>query len=113
MSRDVALASLGGSTFLDNRRTDMRNTIARFEALKLDQQQLANATPLQRLAMPHHLSDTVLGKATYDDFQPALPLTLEGAISSGGGYVFGWSLMAAFLHFLKWPFRRRSKLKPI
>lgn len=113
MTREEALASMGGSTFLENRRLDMRNTIERFEGLTLDQKVLAEATPLKRLLMPQHISDTELGKATYEDFEPALPLSLEGAVSAGGGYVLGWSLVAAILHFLKWPFRRRSKLKPI
>jgi hypothetical protein len=113
MTREQALASMGGTTFLENRRTDMRKTITRFEGLLNDRQQLSNASPLQRLIMPQHMRDGALGKATYDDFRPALPLSVEGAVSAGGGYVAGWSLIAAFLHFLKWPFRRRSKLKPV
>ncbi|RPE72032.1 DUF2937 family protein [Pacificibacter maritimus] len=107
MTRDAALASMGGSVFLDNRRKDMRRTIARHEDLSNDLEQLSNASPLARISMPHRLRDTALISATYKEFRPAIPLTLEGFISAVGGFFVGWGLVLALIHFLSWPLRRR------
>jgi hypothetical protein len=113
MTRDEALAAMGGTTFLESRRLDMRKTIARVDRLKADRTALIEATPIKRLAMPHRVADTKLAKRTYDDFRPALPFTLEGAIAAAGGYLVGWLSLTLLLSILIWPFRRRSKLKPL
>lgn len=111
MTREQALASMGGSTFLDNRRRDMRKTISRHDGLRDDLAYLRDATPMQRLIMPHRVADTQLAKATFDDYIPALPLSVEGLISGAAGYLIGYSVLAAFLHFLAWPFRRARRQK--
>ncbi|MBU2937449.1 MULTISPECIES: DUF2937 family protein [Pacificibacter] len=107
MTRDAALASMGGSVFLENRRNDMRATIERHRRLKEDLAALTTASPIARVSMPHRLRDQAVVRATYDTFRPALPLTLEGALSSGIGFAIGWAFIAAVLHFIMWPFRRR------
>jgi hypothetical protein len=111
MTRDAALASMGGSVFLDNRRKDMRRTIARHEALTDDLARLSNASAIERISMPHRLRDTGLVSATYADFRPALPLTVEGGISATGGFLMGWGLVLALVHFVSWPFRRRRRAR--
>ena len=108
MTREAALASMGGTVFLENRRNDMRATIERHRRLGADLTALTAASPIARVSMPYRLRDQAVVRATYDTFRPALPLTLEGALSSGIGFVIGWSLVAAALHFLRWPFRRRK-----
>jgi hypothetical protein len=107
MTREAALASMGGSVFLENRRSDMRATIERHRRLEDDLVVLSAATPIARVSMPHRLRDQDLVRATYDSFRPALPLTLEGALSASAGFIAGWAIIAALLHFLAWPFRRR------
>jgi hypothetical protein len=107
MTREAALASMGGSVFLENRRTDMRATIERHRKLEDDLAVLSAATPIARVSMPHRLRDQTLVRATYETFRPALPLTLEGILSAAVGFVAGWAIIAALLHFLLWPFRRR------
>ncbi|MEM5476708.1 DUF2937 family protein [Pacificibacter sp. AS14] len=107
LTREEALASMGGTVFLENRRNDMRATIARHRKLEDDLSALRGASPIARISMPHRLRDQAVVRATYDTFRPALPFTLEGALSSVIGYVFGWAFIAALLHFLMWPFRRR------
>lgn len=111
MTREEALAALGGSVFLENRRNDMRRTIARHEHLTEDLVQLREASPMQRLTMPHRVTDTETARATWQDFVPALPLSLEGAISALAGFLGGYGIVAAILHFLTWPFRRSRRRK--
>ncbi|WP_460274963.1 DUF2937 family protein [Celeribacter sp. ULVN23_4] len=108
MTREDALASMGGSVFLENRRRDMRATIDRYGRLSDDLVALRQASPLERLAMPQRVADTKLARATFDDFRPALPLTLEGGISAAAGYLGGWVLLSGLLALLLWPFRRRK-----
>ena len=107
MTRDEALASMGGTVFLENRRTDMRNTISRHSILSNDLASLTDASPLARVSMPHRLRDLDLVRATYDTFRPALPFTLEGAVSAGIGFAAGWTIIKVLFYGLLWPFRRR------
>lgn len=108
MSRDEALASMGGSVFLENRRADIRNTIARQERLSIDLQVLQAASPLERLTMPQRVADTPTARATWEQFRPALPLSLEGVIAAGVGFAFGYLLLSGLIFFLRWPFTRRK-----
>lgn len=108
MTREEALASMGGSVFLENRRRDMRNTISRHERLVTDLTVLRDASPLERLTMPHRVTDTALAQATYDDFVPALPFSVEGMLSGFVGYFAGYGLVLGLLALMSWPFRRRK-----
>lgn len=109
LTREAALASMGGSVFMENRRKDMRRTIERHTALADDMVALREASPLARLTMPHRVADTALARATWSDFVPAMPLSAEGAISGAAGFAGGYGLIAALLHFLTWPFRRKRR----
>ncbi|MCA0042983.1 DUF2937 family protein [Celeribacter litoreus] len=109
MTRDEALASMGGSVFLENRRRDMRETIARYDRLTEDLTALRSASPLERLVMPHRVADTALAQATYDDFIPALPLSVAGGISAFAGYIGGYGVVIGLFALLAWPFRRRKQ----
>ncbi|WP_417249961.1 DUF2937 family protein [Celeribacter sp.] len=111
MTREEALASLGGSVFLENRRSDMRRTIARHEKLTEDLAELRAASPMERLTMPHRVADTETARATWDDFVPAMPISVEGGISALAGFLGGYGVVAALLHFLTWPFRRGRRRK--
>lgn len=109
MTRDEALASMGGTVFLENRRRDMRETIDRHARLSDDLAVLSTVSPIERITLPHRLRDTALASATFKEFRPALPLSLEGAISGGLGFAVGWAVLAGLLRFIAWPFRRRRK----
>ncbi|SFI48147.1 DUF2937 family protein [Celeribacter neptunius] len=108
MTREEALASMGGSVFLENRRRDMRETITRHSRLSADLAVLNEASPLERLTMPQRVADTKLAKATYETFVPALPLSIEGGLSALVGYFGGYGVVAGLLALLAWPFKRRK-----
>ncbi len=107
LTRAAALGELTGTGFLDDRQTDMRRLIARYERLGGNLVALRAASPLARLAMPHKLGDAETLRETYADFRPAVPVTVDGAISAGIGYLAGWGLTAGLLSLLARPFRRR------
>ncbi|GAA3853507.1 DUF2937 family protein [Celeribacter arenosi] len=111
MTRDEALASMGGSVFLENRRSDMRDTISRHERLGRDLTALRAAGPIERLSMPHRVADTKLARATWMDYQPALPISVDGAICAVVGFVAGWILVGGLLRLLLWPLRGGSRAR--
>ena len=107
LGRNAALAQLSGTAFLDDRQTDLRRTFADYDRLSSDLNRLRAASPLQRLAMPQRLGDGETLAAAWADFRPAIPATLDGAVTAGIGYVAGWGLLAGLWSGLAWLFRRR------
>ena len=107
LTRDAALEELQGTAFLNARRTDMQKTFLRHEALARNLTFLRLASPVERIAMPHRLADAETLNATWADFRPALPLSVEGAVAGGLGFLGGWLAVAGVLWLLLWPFRRQ------
>ncbi|MCB1338298.1 MAG: DUF2937 family protein [Maritimibacter sp.] len=108
LTREEALAELKGTGFGDQFSDDMRQRIYRYERLNADYQALAGETPLLRLAQFWRFRDTDLVQRTWDDFKPAVPVTLEGATFAGLGYAVGWGLVAFLLSALFGRRRRRA-----
>ncbi|OIP84096.1 MAG: hypothetical protein AUK37_06175 [Rhodobacterales bacterium CG2_30_65_12] len=106
MSREQAFEAMGEGDFQARLRDDMRTRIYRYERLNADYQALAGAAPLQRLARVWRIRDAELVRRSWDDYQPAVPVTSEGLISAGVGFVGGWGLVALLLSLLKRPLRR-------
>ena len=106
LSREAALDKMGGSDFQDRLRDDMRARIYRYERLNADYQALASAAPLQRLSRAWRLRDRDLVTRTWDDFKPAVPVTVEGLTFAGLGFAAGWLLVTLVLALLMRPLRR-------
>lgn len=107
LTRDQALAQMQGTAFLEDRRADLTATFARAERVAADLTLLRAATPLERLVMPQRLADPETFAATWADYRPAMPVTVDGAITAGIGFVGGWGAVKLLLALLLWPFRRR------
>ena len=110
LSREAALVAMSGSAVLTDQQADMRVTLALQAQLADNLAALRAAGPLERLTMPQRFGDVETLSATYADFRPALPVTTEGAITAGLGYVGGWFTVAALLRFLAMFFRRRQQV---
>ena len=112
LNREEALAQMTGTAFLEDRRADMTRTFARFYGLQAERDALAAASPLERMALPHRLADRDTFLGTWDDFTPAMPLSIAGLASGGFGFLLGASLVAALAGLLRAPFRRARKPRP-
>ncbi|EAR50388.1 prolyl-tRNA synthetase [Oceanicola granulosus HTCC2516] len=112
LTREAALAQMTGTAFLDDRRADMTRTFRRYEALSDSYAALAAASPVERMLMPHRLGDPETVAGTWENFVPALPLSLPGALAAGAGYLAGWSLVGGLLALLLRPLRRPRRLAP-
>lgn len=108
LTRDAALQEVAGSAFLDDRREDLSRAFARQTRLADNLQALRAATPLQRMAMPQRLADPETLQATWADFRPAVPVTVDGAICAVVGYLGGWLALAGLWSLMALPFRRRA-----
>ena len=108
LTREAALAELSGTTFREAHQADMRDTIVRADRAAADLTLLRAATPLERLTLPQRFRDPETLAATWADLRPAMPVTAEGFISAGIGFVAGWGVIGGLLALIASPFRRRA-----
>jgi hypothetical protein len=108
LTRDAALAEITGSTFQDAHRADMANAFARLDNVTADLALLRAASPLERMALPHRFRDSETFAATWADFRPAVPVTIDGLIAAAIGFFMGLILFNALTVALRAPFRKRA-----
>ena len=104
-TREEALASMTGTEFLEGRKTDMETTITRQERLTASYATLKDADAFTRLANIYRFSDAQIGASAWEDYQPAVPVTIESGALLLGGYVG----LYGFLSFFGRMFRRRPR----
>lgn len=109
LSREAALVDLasGGAMGAERAKT-MATTIERHRTLTTDLAALQNAGPFTRARLAPHLTDTDIAQRAWKEFRPALPVTFEGVIFAGTGFLTGLGVFSLLLRLLSWPFRRKS-----
>ncbi|MCP3970200.1 MAG: DUF2937 family protein [Rhodobacteraceae bacterium] len=107
ISREEALSELTGSTFLSEHQDNLDGQIVRFERLSRDYTNLKEAQPLQRLTQAYRFSDADLARRTWDDFRPAVPVTIDGFICAGIGFVAVSLTLSLLVGLFGRVFRRR------
>lgn len=105
-TRGEALEKMGGSDFQNDLRDQMQGNFDRYERLDAAYTSLKGSEPLMRLTKVWHFRDTDLVKRTWDDFRPAVPVTADGLLCAGIGFVAGWLLLSLVLGAFLRPFRR-------
>ncbi|MEL7114272.1 MAG: DUF2937 family protein [Pseudomonadota bacterium] len=103
LTRDEALATYANAGgFLAEQGEARAEEIRRFEVLRGDYAALREAEPLQRLAQVYRLADTELASRTWDDFRPAVPVTMDGFICAGIGFAAVWvTIMLALVGIVR------------
>ncbi|KPP81443.1 MAG: Protein of unknown function (DUF2937) [Rhodobacteraceae bacterium HLUCCO07] len=90
LSRAAALADLeAGSAMGAARAETVGRVIARHARLSRDLQALEAAGPFTRLHRAGHLGDPEIAARVWQSYRPALPLTFEGAVFAGAGFLAG------------------------
>ncbi|UWP99202.1 DUF2937 family protein [Aliiroseovarius crassostreae] len=105
-THEEALAKMSGSEFQNDLRDQMAGNLARFDRLEAAYTSLKQTEPLMRLTKLWHFRDTDLVQDTWDEFRPAVPVTADGLISAGIGFVGGWLILSLVLGVITMPFRR-------
>ena len=100
LSRQDALAQMVGAGFVERRRADMEQTFTRHAILVEDLAAARASGPFMRA---YHVTrvDSDIAAATWQDFEPAVPLNTTGAIFAGVGFLLG-GIVIAFLRALLW-----------
>lgn len=113
LDRAAALDRYNASNddFLAGRGTSMTATFQRFEILSRTLAEIEGAGPIERLqSLPAYL-DSDIGRRTLENYKPAVPVTVEGVLWAGGGFVLGYLLVSGLFRFLALPFRRRDRIR--
>jgi hypothetical protein len=110
-TRESAIARLRGNTddLASSQGTAMQANVERLERLELHREAMIQAGPFQRLAVMVREGDGDVMEAAYRDFEPAMPVTEEGLLSTIIGFIAVWGgilLLAGFIRSLR---RRRPR----
>ncbi|GGE53254.1 hypothetical protein GCM10007276_32870 [Agaricicola taiwanensis] len=115
--RDAAAAGLNrlsalaeyqenSSNFVSARGRDAADTILRFERYEAHRNALREAAPFSRLWVFARDADGEIAAATAEDYQPAVPVTLEGLAHAGAGFGIGALITGLFARMLR---KRRER----
>ena len=108
LGRDEALDRYNASNddFLAGRGISMSATFQRYDLLAATLATIEGAGPVDRLqALPAYL-DTDIGRRTLENYRPAVPVTMEGVLYAGVGFILGYLVFSGLVRFLALPFRR-------
>lgn len=108
MSREQGIARLDTSAdpFVKDRGARVREDSARLGRLRKQLADFEAAGPFVRMAVLARDFDPGVAARAWDDFEPATPVTTEGAAMAGGGFAAGFVLV----RLLAWPWRQRRGL---
>ncbi len=106
LDRTAALARLQQSAepIAKGRGLATADLVARLDRLEDQQSAMRSAGPFQRIGVLFEAPDPQLMRGTWRDFEPAIPTTLEGALTAGAGFLGGAGLLTLLLA----PFRRKT-----
>lgn len=111
MGREKMLQAMAQTPLVASQEPMWRRTFARHARLSENLMILRDASPMERLAMPHRMADTATVEAVWRDFTPAMPLSAAGAVAAGTGFLGGWAGLAVIISALQMPFRRERPVK--
>lgn len=109
VGREQALIGLaqGGAIGAERAQT-LVDTIARQRHLAAALEDLRGAGPFTRAYHANAFTDSELARGTLSDFNPALPLSFEGLIFAGLGFLAGLGVFGTLQRLLGLVFRRRA-----
>lgn len=112
MSREAALVDLAqGGQMGAARAGTMVKTIERHARFSSDLKQLQGLGPFSRARYAARFTDSELASRVWENYKPAMPVTFEGAVFAGIGFLSGLALLSGLIYVLRLPFalfRRRA-----
>jgi hypothetical protein len=86
----------------------MQGNVERLGRLQTHREAMMQAGPFSRVALMLRDGDQDVMEAAYRDFEPAMPVTEEGLLSTAIGFVAVWGGFLLFAGFVR-SFRRRPR----
>ena len=108
LDRTAALARYNASNddFLAGRGTSMSATFQRYAILSATLSRIQGADAVERFqSLPAYL-DTDIGQRTLENYRPAVPVTMEGILYAGGGFILGYLILSGLWRFAAMPVKR-------
>jgi hypothetical protein len=93
--------------FLAGRGTSMTATFQRYGELSATLTRIEGADAVERLQSLPAFLDTDIGRRTLENYRPAVPVTMEGILYAGGGFILGYLVRSGLWRFGSLPFKRR------
>jgi Protein of unknown function (DUF2937) len=110
-TRESAIARLRSNTddFVSRQGAAMQANVERLGRLESHRTAMLEAGSFSRIALMVRDGDTDILEAVSRDFEPALPVTEEGALSAAAGFIAVWGGLLLLSGFLRSLFRRRRR----
>ncbi|VTZ24287.1 conserved hypothetical protein [Methylocella tundrae] len=105
----IARLSGDGDEFIRERGLQMEQIVARLQTLSRANADMARSGSLGRLAALAADFDPLIARQAYASYEPAVPVTSEGFVLAGLGFLTGFGLFRA----LTAPLRRFSRRRPM
>lgn len=114
LQRDEAIVIYRQSAeeFLRDRGQSMSQTLSRFESLIAQRERFARWPDMAEPLAIARQNDATLLAGTWDDFRPAVPVTVAGGLYAAGGGLLGWGLIALLMALVASTFRPRIRPSP-
>jgi hypothetical protein len=110
LTRAQALGALAQGGAMGEKRVEaMRGIMARHARLAGDLAALERAGPFTRAYYAAHLSDREIAARAWAAYKPAVPMTFEGAVFGGVGFLGGALLLGGVIGVLRRGARRISR----
>ncbi len=111
LTREQAFARYAQTSddFIAGQGRNAEETFLRHARLSADLTEISTASPMDRLRLLPKFLDAEVGRRALQNFEPGVPLTLEGLGWAGAGLAVGYTLVSALLGLILLPFRRRSR----
>ena len=112
LTRDQAIGRYTATqdNFVAGRGQSMAYTFNRYELLSATLAEIEGQNAWERFQSLPRYFDTDIGGRTLDNFQPAVPVTMEGFAYAGAGFLIGYLLTSGLVRFAMLPFRRRPRM---
>ena len=107
MTRQDALDDLPETGIAGDLKVTMERTIRRFERLDHTLRLMRERSNPTAMALPWHMMDREIVQDTWSDYAPAVPVTVQGVIATGIGFVGGWGSVLLIAGLLRLLIRRR------
>ncbi|WP_114948776.1 DUF2937 family protein [Microvirga calopogonii] len=95
-------------TFVSRQGAAMQANVERLGRLEAHREAMMQAGPFARITLMVRDGDRDVMEAVYRDFEPALPVTEEGILSSAIGFVALWGGALLLAGFIRSLWRRRT-----
>lgn len=109
LNRTGAIQHMTSSSdpFLQRRGHSIERTVSRLDKLQNERGIYDRAGSFGRIIALAENADGPILRSAFNDFEPAVPVTSEGFVIGGAGFLTGWG----FVHLLVLPFHRRKRRK--